>query len=141
MRKEGTHTRMAWKPAVIGPMIPSRLSAGRTACREESGWVAGGIGGSGRVLGLRLLAWQLERSLELRENEGLKSQLGNQWQKVSEVKILHRKGFREETKAQIRTSTNTRADGREAGMSQQNRRKKVTNPRGFANPRKRISSS
>ena len=41
---KGTHTRMAWKPAVMGPMIPAGCQQGEPACREESGWVAGGVG-------------------------------------------------------------------------------------------------
>ena len=52
-----------------------------------------GAGGcSGGVLGLRLLEWQLERSLELKRECGTESQLGNQWQKgQAKVKLFHRR--------------------------------------------------
>ena len=42
--EKGTHTCMAWKPSVMGSMIPAGRQQGEAACREESGWAAGGVG-------------------------------------------------------------------------------------------------
>lgn len=39
--EKGTHTRMAWRPSVMGPMISAGCQQGEAACREETGWVAG----------------------------------------------------------------------------------------------------
>ena len=60
---------------------------------QRGDWVGCRAGGcSGGVLGLRLLEWQLERSLELKRECGTESQLGNQWQKGrAKVKLFHRR--------------------------------------------------
>ena len=42
--EKGTHTCLAWKPSVMGSMIPAGRQQGEAACREESGWAAGGVG-------------------------------------------------------------------------------------------------
>lgn len=103
-RDEEKGTAHGLEASCHGAHDSSRLSAGEPACREESGWVAGGVRGSGRVLGLRLLAWQLERSLELREERRTEKSAGKSMAKRSaKVKILHRRDLERRDKAQIRT--------------------------------------
>ena len=97
----------------------SRPSAGRGGMQRGE-WVGCRRGGgSGRVLGLRLLAWQLERSRELKTEWRTEKSVGKSMAKrSSEGQDSSQKGFREKRQwLRSELQQNTRADEEISSLS------------------------